>query len=213
MIYLLYVTCLSLSVKLSLLSIDLSSIFLFHLSQHSSIYLPIGLSIYPAINLAKVLRPATKSVPDLANMLRLSGNLYLTLRKCCACHRGLLALGFFCAERRERPWPVSFGIRVFQGTFLWHASPSTSLRWLWKLCCRAGCLSSAMPAARASLSLGLRGVRSVPSPPLKPALRQCRRAKACQSQICNHACLRTLLAKSIAQPCTTFIGAGAHRSA
>ena len=30
--------------------------------------------------------PATKSILDLAKMLRLPRNLYLTLRKCCACH-------------------------------------------------------------------------------------------------------------------------------
>ena len=30
--------------------------------------------------------PATKSILDLAKVLRLPGNLYLTLRKCCACH-------------------------------------------------------------------------------------------------------------------------------
>ena len=30
--------------------------------------------------------PATKSILDLAKVLRLPRNLYLTLRKCCACH-------------------------------------------------------------------------------------------------------------------------------
>ena len=90
-IYLQIYLSLSISVSLSL-SIYFSSYLyiclLIYLSVHLSLHLKVAMFNPRKLTsrTCKNAAPATKCVLDLAKVLRLPQNLYLTLRKCCACH-------------------------------------------------------------------------------------------------------------------------------